>query len=193
MKLKHLKISNKQLTLFAARIGRRLLRNSHFTAKLAGTLNDASVSDTSERREQAWGLEGDDGKADKRGFRGGPVADDSSETEWESRDAALDALARRGQQVKEAVKKGKKRLEKEAKERMAARRKAKKAPLSIGAVAKNVAAAAKEDAAHRKEVAKLETAEQAAALKEAAAKGDGAKAEEAAKKLKKLEEEHGSP
>lgn len=155
LKLKHLKISNKQLFEFAARIGRRLLKNGQFTRKLATMLNDGSVSDGSERREPAWGLDADDGKADRRAFRDG-APDDSSETEWEDRDVAIDAIARRERLVKEQMKKDKKKMEKRAKEKKDSRRKAKKAPLSIGAAKRNAEQAAKEDEKRKKEEKKQE-------------------------------------
>ena len=66
VKLKDLKISNSQLLQFTSRVGRRLLKNQQFLDKLADCLDNFSVSDTSERDEEKWGL--GDGSADLAGY-----------------------------------------------------------------------------------------------------------------------------
>ena len=68
LKLSQLKISSKQMYRFATRIGRRLIRNEIFINKLAEQLDDMPISETSEQREERWGLEHDEGATDLRGY-----------------------------------------------------------------------------------------------------------------------------
>lgn len=92
LKLSQLKISSKQMYRFATRIGRRLIRNEIFVNKLAEQLDDMPISETSEKKEERWGLEKDEGEADLRGYikkywvKHDLDPDQSTPTEWSSDD-----------------------------------------------------------------------------------------------------------